>query len=108
VLLTDVKEEEQVPSVYSLSQNYPNPFNPSTTIRYGLPERSHILLEVYNLVGQRVATLVDREQQPGWHEAVFEGKTLASGLYFYRLQARNTDGRQAGRFVETRKFLLVR
>jgi hypothetical protein len=98
--LTDLEEEQIMPTTFSLHQNYPNPFNPSTTIRYGLPERSHVLLEVYNLAGQRVATLIDGEQQAGWNEVVFEDKTLASGLYFYRLQA--------GDFVETRKLILIK
>jgi hypothetical protein len=100
VLLTGADNTEEIPTVYSLSQNYPNPFNPATRIRYGLPERSQVHLEIFNLVGERVAELVNGEQQAGWHEVVFEGKTLASGLYFYRIKA--------GEFVETRKLVLLR
>lgn len=84
----------------SLDQNYPNPFNPSTTIRYALPSRAHTSLSVYNTLGQQVAILVDENQEPGYHDVRFDGNDLASGVYFYRLQA--------GTYVETKKLLLVR
>jgi Secretion system C-terminal sorting domain len=95
---TDVKEGK--PTVYALNQNYPNPFNPSTTIRYGLPSKSHATLWVYNTLGQLVTTLVSGEQGAGYHEIKFDGSNLASGVYFYRLQA--------GTYVETKKLLLIR
>jgi hypothetical protein len=88
------------PDYYELQQNYPNPFNPSTTIRYGLPNRTHVLLTVYNTLGQLVAQLVDGEMERGYHEARFDGAGLSSGVYFYRMQA--------GSYEETRKFLLIR
>jgi len=88
------------PAAFSLEQNYPNPFNPATTIRYGLPVRTNVTLSVYNALGQRVATLVDGEQEAGLHEAKFDGAALASGVYFYRIQ---TPG-----FVRTMRLELVR
>ena len=88
------------PCEYSLAQNYPNPFNPSTTIRYGLPQRSHVTLTVFNTLGQQVAELVNREMEPGYHEVKFDASGLASGMYFYRLQA--------GTYVQTRKLLLLK
>jgi hypothetical protein len=93
-------ESENVPSDYSLSQNYPNPFNPSTTIRYALPTRSQVTLAVFNTLGQHVALLLQREQEAGYHEAVFNASDLASGVYLYRLQA--------GDFVQTKRLVLVR
>ena len=87
------------PSPSRLYQNYPNPFNPSTTIRYGLPYRSRVTLAVFNTLGQQVATLVQGEQEAGFHEVQFDGSGLASGVYLYRLRA--------GEFVQTRKLLLL-
>jgi len=88
------------PNHVALEQNYPNPFNPSTTIRYALPQRSHVRLAVFNTIGQQVATLVNEEVEAGYHEVTFDASGLASGVYFYRLQARD--------FVQTRKLCLIR
>ena len=76
-----------IPQETRLNQNYPNPFNPSTTIRYGLPSRSHVTLTVFNTLGQQVATLVQGEQEAGFHEAVFDASGLVSGIYVCRLHA---------------------
>ena len=89
-----------VPGRYALEQNYPNPFNPSTTIRYGLPTRSHVALTVFNSLGQQVTTLVHEEQESGYHDVKFDGSNLASGVYFYRIQA--------GSFVQTKKLVILK
>ncbi len=89
-----------VPDSYMLNQNYPNPFNPSTTIRYGLPQRSAVNLTVYNALGQRVRQLVNEEQDEGFHEVKFDGSGLASGVYFYRIQS--------GSFADTKRFIILR
>jgi hypothetical protein len=89
-----------MPRAFSLMQNYPNPFNPSTTIRYGLPNRSHVTLAVFNTLGQQVAILKNGEQDAGFHEVQFDGSRLASGIFFYRLQA--------GTFTETKKLILLK
>ena len=88
------------PQRYVLEQNYPNPFNPTTTIRYSLPQKANVSLIIYNTLGQRIAELVNGDIEAGYHEVQFDGRNLASGVYFYRLTA--------GSFVETRKLLLVR
>ena len=98
--VTGVTAEEALPVAYELAQNYPNPFNPSTTIKYELPQRAHVVLTVFNMLGQQVAVLQNGEQQAGYHEAVFDASGLASGVYLYRLTA--------GSYVETRKLVLVR
>ena len=89
-----------VPTTLELFQNHPNPFNPSTTIRYGIPEKAHVRLEVFNTLGQSVAVLVNNEQEAGYHSAVFEGSELASGVYVYRLTTET--------FVQTKRLLLLR
>lgn len=79
--------EEDVPGIISLDQNYPNPFNPSTKVSYLIPTAAHVLLEVFNIQGQKVATLQEGTQQAGTHEAVFDATSLSSGVYIYRLQS---------------------
>lgn len=93
-------ESPDLPTVYSLSQNYPNPFNPTTIISYGLPEASDVQIVVFNMLGQRVATLVNERKTAGWHESKFDASNLSSGIYFYRLTA--------GNFVETKKLTLIK
>ena len=90
----------ELPSRVSLFQNYPNPFNPSTTIKYELPQKSHVTLTIYNTLGQLVAVLANGEQEAGYHEVKFDGSGLSSGVYFYRMQARS--------FVQTRKLVLTK
>jgi ligand-binding sensor domain-containing protein len=85
---------------FELEQNYPNPFNPTTTIRYGLPSRSHVTLSVYNTLGQQLGVLVNGDIDPGNHEVTFDGSNLPSGVYFYRLQA--------GSYIQTKKLLILR
>jgi photosystem II stability/assembly factor-like uncharacterized protein len=87
-------------SGFYMFQNYPNPFNPITTIRYALPSRSHLTLSVFNTLGQTVATLVNETEDAGYHDVRFDASGLASGVYFYRLQA--------GAFVQTRRLSLLR
>jgi hypothetical protein len=89
-----------IPAAFQLSQNFPNPFNPTTTIRYGLAHRVNVTLIIYNTLGERVATLVNEDQEAGYHDTRFDGRNIASEVYFYRLQA--------GTYVETRKLLLLR
>ena len=101
----------------SLEQNYPNPFNPSTAIRYELPVRSHVLLKIFSILGQEVATLVDEEQEGGAYVVSWDAAGVSSSVYFYRLSVvpeaprdlvpTSRDG-QAGEFVQTKKLILLR
>jgi len=88
------------PKTFLLEQNYPNPFNPSTTIRYQLPVASEVKLEVYDVLGKKIATLVNERQSAGAYQVVWNASGLSSGTYFYRLQA--------GTFVETKKMIMVK
>ncbi len=97
---TAIAPTQTAPAEFSLAQNYPNPFNPSTVISYGLPRQSQVTLEVYNVIGQRVAALVNETQAAGYHEVRFSGTNLPSGVYFYRLTA--------GSYVKTMKMALTK
>jgi hypothetical protein len=109
VSLNDVRElpgsDENRPSGFSLSQNYPNPFNPVTNIAFTVPQTAHVRLDVYNVVGQKVKTLVDQEMKPGSYAADWDGtdqsgKAVSSGIYFYRMEA--------GDFAGMKKMLLLK
>ncbi|MFW6347410.1 MAG: T9SS type A sorting domain-containing protein, partial [Cyclonatronaceae bacterium] len=97
---TSATPENEQPTSFELSQNYPNPFNPTTNISYALPENAHVRLEVFNVQGQRVALLVDQQQNPGNYSATFDASGLSSGVYIYQIQA-------AG-YTKTQKMLLVK
>jgi hypothetical protein len=83
----DLLAGSSIPNEFRVHNNYPNPFNPETTIRYDLPSAVHVRLEVYNILGQLVTRLVDTEQNAGMHIYRFNAGNLASGTYFYRLEA---------------------
>jgi WD40 repeat protein len=104
-LPTAIEEERALPAAFALYPNYPNPFNPSTTLRFSLPQAGEVELAVYDLLGQRVATLVKGPREAGPHALVWDGRNdagheLASGVYLCRLAAGNR--------AETRKLLLLR
>ena len=99
-LVTAVDDDNLTPFTFELSQNYPNPFNPTTEIRFDLPTASNVRLVVYNVLGQRVATLINGRREAGKHIAAWDATRHASGVYFYRLETpTNTN---------TRKMLLLK
>jgi hypothetical protein len=100
IIITDVEDEQQLPTEFALMQNYPNPFNPSTVISYQLPVSSNVTLKVYDILGNEVATFVNEEKPAGSYEVKFDASGLSSGIYFYKLQA--------GSLVETKKMILLR
>ena len=91
-----------------LFKNYPNPFNPITTINYELPQLSKVQFSIYDLTGNEVTRLIDGEQSAGHHQVTWDASDVASGIYFYRLQASPTSVWRAGDFVQTRKMLLLK
>ncbi|MGM0460091.1 MAG: T9SS type A sorting domain-containing protein [Bacteroidota bacterium] len=88
--VTSNEEFSDTPRTFELEQNFPNPFNPTTQINYAVPEQTDVRIEVYNVIGRRVATLVNREMAPGNYTVNFDASSLSSGMYFYRLQAGST------------------
>ena len=88
---TTAAEVEQKVTTLSLNQNYPNPFNPTTTIRFGIDKASDVRLEVFNMLGQKVATLVNEQKAAGFYSISFDASNLSSGFYTYRI---TTDGNQ--------------
>ncbi|MGB6120948.1 MAG: T9SS type A sorting domain-containing protein [Bacteroidota bacterium] len=93
-------EEIALPEEYALQQNFPNPFNPATTIEFALPQSSDVSLRVFNVLGEEVASLIDREMDAGVHRVMWDASGMASGVYLYRLSA--------GNYVMTRKLILIR
>ncbi|HTY10003.1 MAG TPA: T9SS type A sorting domain-containing protein [Bacteroidota bacterium] len=94
------------PSTFALYQNYPNPFNPSTTIRYSIPGKSKVRIDITNAIGQQIAVLDNDEEDPGDHQVEWRAN-VASGIYFYRINAESVDD-PGNRFVEVKKMLLVK
>jgi hypothetical protein len=94
-----------VPAEFDVSQNYPNPFNPSTVIRFGLPTESRVSLTIYDQLGREVSTLVNGSLGAGMHEARWDASGMASGLYFFRIEAVGADG---ARFVRANKMVLMK
>jgi hypothetical protein len=86
----EIEVEVNGPLTFALEQNYPNPFNPSTIIKYSVPETGSVKLDVYNLVGEEVAVLVNEIKEAGFYQVTFEASNLPSGAYFYKLQAGNS------------------
>ena len=107
--IVGVEKTTNIPNNFELSQNYPNPFNPTTTIKYSIPvadanfasiTNNLVILKVYDILGREVATLVNKEQQPGNYEVSFNGANLSSGTYYYKLKC--------GNFVESKKMILLK
>jgi hypothetical protein len=103
---TGVDAAEAIPKVYALTQNYPNPFNPATTIRFDLPERSQVVLTVYNVLGVRVMEFYGGEElAAGVYRETVDFSMLSSGAYFYRIEARGVNGKS---FTQIRKMVLMK
>jgi enediyne biosynthesis protein E4 len=98
--IKDQNDAQNLPGSYRLYQNYPNPFNPETVISWQLAVSNHVELSVYNLLGEKLATLISGKINPGYHTFKFDGKNLASGIYYYQLVA--------GDYREVKKMILLR
>lgn len=101
VIPTSLENLEDLPQEFGLSQNYPNPFNPSTTINYALPKSSDVSIDVFNVLGKKVATLVNQRKAAGNHSTQFQASNLSSGVYFYTLRIN-------GKVLKSQKMLLIK
>ncbi|MFZ1288954.1 MAG: CotH kinase family protein [Melioribacteraceae bacterium] len=99
-VVTSVDEIKELPSKFELYQNYPNPFNPSTKIRFSLPQRSEVSLEIFNVIGEKVDELLNSTLNAGIHEIDFINTNLSSGIYFYKIKSAN--------FVQIKKMILLK
>lgn len=97
---SDVVEVEVVPDQYELSQNYPNPFNPSTTIQFSLPRQTQLKINLYNMLGEQVATITEGMYESGYHRVTFNANNLPSGTYVYRLES--------SEFLQVKKMILLK
>ncbi|HTY39226.1 MAG TPA: VWA domain-containing protein [Bacteroidota bacterium] len=109
-VMTSAPTESQVPTQYRLSQNYPNPFNPSTTISYSVPEEARVRLAIFDLLGREVKSLADAMRSPGTYSVVWDGKnsegrTVESGVYFYRMTATSVSGKST---TDTQRMILMK
>jgi hypothetical protein len=97
---TAVAQSSTTPMTYVLRQNYPNPFNPSTTISYDLPKQSHVTIQIYDILGKEITTLVNETKNVGSYKVVWNASRLSSGVYFYRMTA--------GSFSSVKRLLLIK
>jgi hypothetical protein len=97
--ITGIEETNTAPVGYMLQQNYPNPFNPGTEISFSLAKSSFVTLEIYNSLGQKVATLINNEMNSGSHKIKFNASDLSSGVYYYKIDA--------GEFQAVKKMLVL-
>jgi hypothetical protein len=93
-------DNANLPTEYGIEQNYPNPFNPSTEIRYQLPENNFVTIEVFDILGSKITTLVNGEMEAGYHSVTWNAGNLASGVYFYKIQS--------GSFSAIKKLMLLK
>jgi hypothetical protein len=108
ITIDDIKPpSHNLPTGYSLSQNYPNPFNPTTEIQYQLPENCHVILKVYDLLGREIKTLVNETQSASHRSAIWNAPDVASGIYFYKLDAVSIHD-PGKSFAQVKKMLLLR
>jgi hypothetical protein len=106
--VVSVQETKALPSRFTLNQNYPNPFNPSTAIGYELIANSFVTLKVFDMLGREVATLVNSERGVGAHSVTWDASGYPSGVYVYRLQARNLSGGQVMISTDSKRMVLIK
>ncbi|MFZ1290562.1 MAG: T9SS type A sorting domain-containing protein, partial [Melioribacteraceae bacterium] len=100
IVPSGLEEQKTVTYQYMIMNNYPNPFNPTTSISYSIPNRSNVIIKVYDILGKEIETLITEEKPVGTYEVIWNASKYPSGVYFYKLQA--------GKFIETKKMILIK
>ena len=105
IMLARIELDAQLPDILVLYPNYPNPFNPVTTLRYDLPEQTHVNITVYDMLGRQVKTLINHTQDAGYRSVIWNaindyGKPVSAGIYLYQIQA--------GEYISTKKMVLLK
>ena len=103
----NMNKSKLLPVKSILSQNYPNPFNPTTTIEFDLPKASDVRIEVYNIAGQKIQTLLNEKMPPGNHQVEFDAENLSSGVYCYRIELKD-PARRTDAFQDVKKMILIK
>jgi hypothetical protein len=98
--IVDIIDETAIPVAFNLERNYPNPFNAYTIIKYQLPEESHVIIDIYDILGRKICRLTDEYKQAGYHQIVWHASDIPSGVYFYHI---DTD-----QYAETRQMVLIK
>ncbi|MFH0736158.1 MAG: T9SS type A sorting domain-containing protein [bacterium] len=97
---TNIKNQNLIQNYYNISQNYPNPFNPTTTIEFVIPKTEYVEINIFNSLGQKVQTLLNKIISSGFHNIQFDGKKFSSGIYFYQIKTEN--------YCESKKMILLK
>jgi hypothetical protein len=105
IMLARIELDAQLPHILVLYPNYPNPFNPVTTLRYDLPENSLVNITIYDMLGRKVRTILNQQQDPGYKSLIWDatndyGKPVSAGIYLYQIQA--------GEYITTKKMVLLK
>jgi hypothetical protein len=93
------------PVVFEVYQNYPNPFNPSTTIKYSIPQDAFVSIKIFNVLGEKITELENKEMKTGIHETIFNASSFSSGFYFYIVEAKGSDGTK---YFDSKKMILLK
>ena len=103
------KISDNIPNGFVLSQNYPNPFNPSTSIKFSVPQKSIVIITIYNVLGEEISKLVNEEFSPGTYETNWNAANYPSGVYYYQLIAKPSDRlERSDGYTETKKMVLIK
>jgi hypothetical protein len=107
-MVSSLTEAVALPETFSLDRAYPNPFNPVTTLSFGIPVNSEVMLKIYNIQGREVSTLIDGNIEAGYHSVVWNADSFSSGIYFVKMIAHSETDGVSIQYLKTQKLMLVK